>query len=267
MSAVTYRVQTPHITGHGVADWQRLLNAKVAHWGVNYAIKVDDDYDVATRDLAATVLHGMGIAQDEMSHGVTPELRTKVRNARLTSDEQARYDSRAAWRKRLAAKHEGAGFASPLARIIGHSWGWTPDKLKVKGGGAVHDGVDLICGDKAPLFAICRAKVLRADASGWWGKGAHPSAGHPVSDGDGIIVLQSLVTAGPFKTRTRLCYGHAEGAVVKVGQTVEAGQHIGHAGFANASHAHFMVHSRDDARGIGDVDPWPYVAYAIEHAH
>jgi murein DD-endopeptidase MepM/ murein hydrolase activator NlpD len=59
-----------------------------------------------------------------------------------------------------------------------------------------------------------------------------------------------------------LCYGHAEGAVVKAGQIVEAGDHIGHAGFAVAWHCHFMVNMRKDALGLGDRDPRPVVDYS-----
>jgi hypothetical protein len=36
--------------------------------------------------------------------------------------------------------------------------------------GKQHDGIDLICDADAPIFAICRAKVLRADPGGWWAR-------------------------------------------------------------------------------------------------
>lgn len=143
--------------------------------------------------------------------------------------------------------------ASPLAVILEDSWGYKPP---------VHDGLDLICNPSAVLFAICDAKVVRADASGWWGKGAHASSGHPVSDGDGIIVLRSRVNSGPFRKGQNFCYGHAEHATVRAGQVVKAGQVIGRAGFANAWHVHFMVNGRKDALGLGDRDPRPFVDYA-----
>jgi murein DD-endopeptidase MepM/ murein hydrolase activator NlpD len=142
--------------------------------------------------------------------------------------------------------------SAPLAHILEDSWGWHP---------GVHDGIDLICPPSEPLLAICRATVIRADAAGWWGKGA-PADPALKAKGDGIIVIRSLVDAGPIKKGMNLCYGHAEGAVVKAGQTVEPGQRIGHAGFANAWHCHFMVNSRNDALGLGDRDPRPVVDFA-----
>jgi hypothetical protein len=35
---------------------------------------------------------------------------------------------------------------------------------------AGHDGVDLICPEDAPIFAICKAKVIDVRASGWWAR-------------------------------------------------------------------------------------------------
>lgn len=163
-------------------------------------------------------------------------------------------DTRTAAQKRRAARR--GHVHTPVERILSSSWGWHPP---------VHDGVDLICPPDEPLLAICDAEVIRADAGGWWGKGA-PSDPAVRARGDGIIVLRCLVDDGPFRKGLRFCYGHAEGARVKVGQRVKAGEVIGRAGFANASHTHFMVHGRDDARGIGDRDPMPYVEYALRHS-
>jgi murein DD-endopeptidase MepM/ murein hydrolase activator NlpD len=145
-----------------------------------------------------------------------------------------------------------AKVSTPMKHILEDSWGYHPP---------VHDGIDLICPTSEPLLAICRAKVVRADAGGWWGKGA-PADPALKARGDGIIILRSLIDAGPIKAGMNLCYGHAEHATVKVGQTVEAGQMIGHAGFANAWHTHFMVNMRGDTKGVGDRDPKPVVDYA-----
>ncbi len=158
-----------------------------------------------------------------------------------------------------AATRAGAGadhVAPPLKRILGDSWGWH---------GAAHDGVDLICEADATLYAICDAEVVDVRAGGWWGKGARASGGHSVADGDGIIQLRCTVDEGPFKPGLHFAYGHAEKATVAVGQKVKAGQVIGHAGFANAWHVHFMVNGGGHLRGIGDRDPLPFVRYAIQH--
>lgn len=133
-----------------------------------------------------------------------------------------------------------------------------------------HDGIDLLTPASEPLLAMCRSKVVRVSASGWWGNNPQPSPGHPISDGDGIIILESLVDAGPIKRGLHFCYGHAEHATVKVGATVEAGEVIGNAGFARAWHVHFMVNNDPPVnglyRGVGDRDPMPYLDFAARAA-
>ncbi len=257
MSDRTFKVESPHMTGADIELGQRDLLRRLDYWGAtDYPLKVDGDYGVATRSAYATVLHGLGIAQETMARGVTPELRSKIRNATLTKAEQARYDEREEWRKRLATKHSGGGFAKITPKIITHAWGWNPG----------HDGVDIITPPRAMLYAPMPCEVIRVSASGWWGKGAKPSRGHAVSEGDGIVVVRSLTDAGPFSESTRLGLGHAENAVVKVGQKLDAGDRIAEAGFANEWHTHVVAHNRPDDRGVGDFDPWPLLAYAIAHS-
>ena len=256
MSERTFIVKSPHMTGEDIKQWQITLNRQMRTWEVNYQLEVDSDYGSLTRSLTASVCHGLGLASAStaMEHGVTPQLRIKLRNKDLTPEERERYHGpRAEWRARFRKLHEGKDVSTPLTNILQSEWGWNPG----------HDGVDLICNAKAPLLAICKGEVVRADPAGWWGKGAQPSNGHPVSDGDGIVVLRSLVDVGPFKKQLNFGYGHAENPQVKPGQVVEAGEVIAHAGFANAWHVHFMVNGRTDAKGVGDRDPMPFVEYAI----
>jgi murein DD-endopeptidase MepM/ murein hydrolase activator NlpD len=252
-----FRVTTPHMSGNDIKTWQQTLNGKFAEWKVNYRIDDDSDYGVLTRDAGATVLFGLGIKRALMAAGVTPVLRKKIRSRSLTPAEYALFVARTRWRRELRKKYAGGGVAAPLARILSHSWGWH---------GSAHDGVDLICPEDAPIFALCDAEVIDVRASGWWGLGAQPSPGHPVSEGDGIIQIRCLVDVGPFKKGMHFGFGHAEHAVVRVGQKVKAGQRIGTAGYANASHIHFMANNGSTTRGIGDRDPWPFVDYAIKHA-
>ena len=167
---------------------------------------------------------------------------------------QKRRDAQKARAKRLREDD----VSSPLVWTV-DSWGWAPP---------VHDGIDLICAPDAPLFAICDGEIVRASDSGWWGKGAQASGGHPVSDGDGIIIVRCSISEGPFKPGLNFCYGHAENPMVTVGQKVQAGDPIGFAGFANAWHIHMMVNDDPDVggfyRGIGDRDPRPFTDYARE---
>lgn len=262
MSDRTFKVQSPHFTGDDVHAWQQTLQAQFKAWKVDHPLKADGDYGVGTRDATATVLYGLGILHRTMEQGVAPELRIKVRNHKLTVGEKNRAAKRADWRRDLRDRYGlGSHVAPPLAKILSHSWGWHPP---------VHDGVDLICREDAPIFALCDAEVVDVRSSGWWGKGAQPSAGHPVGDGDGIIQIRCTVDAGPFRKGLVFGYGHAEHAWVAVGEKVRAGQQLGKAGFANASHVHFMARGPHSGpgrpMGVGDRDPWPFVAFALEHS-
>ena len=259
----TFKVRAPHMKGDDIAAFQKVLKAQFDTWQVDYPLALDGDYGVATRAACASVCHGLGMTASEvMKDGVTPALRIKIRHKDLTDAERTRYHERREYRLALRKKFEAGGVCSPLVKILTHANGY----------GAGHDGVDLICPKDAPGFAICNAKVVRADAGGWWGKGA-PRDPDVRAKGDGIVILQSLVNIGPIKQGMLFGYGHAEGATVAKGAIVKAGDRICRAGFANAPHFHFMVNSGaprfwDGSRplGIGDRDPWPIVKYAIDHS-
>lgn len=258
MSERTLKLTDPHQHGDDVRAWQETLNRQMRTWGMDYRVVPDGDYDAITRDLTASVLYGLGIDQGEMVRGVSPELRVKVRNKRLTVKEKARYAARTGWRARLHARLETqAKVAAPLNQIISSSWGYHR---------GVHDGVDLICRAGAPLYAICDGEVIRADDGGWWGLGA-PTEQAVRSRGDGIIIVRCTISSGPFHPGLNFCYGHAEHPQVHTGDRVRAGEPIGRAGFARAWHVHKMVNGRTDAKGVGDRDPMPYVNYAVKHGH
>lgn len=257
MSSRTLKVQNPSMDGKDADLWRGTLRDIGREWGAVPPIDATGPYTTSVRAITASVLYGLGIAQDELKHGLTPALRTKVRNKRLTARERARYVARAGWRKRLVKRWAPDKVAPPLARVLADSWGYHP---------GVHDGLDLICAADAPIYAMIKSRVVRADTGGWWGLGARPSWGHPVSDGDGIIVLEVLENIGPFKVGQRIGYGHAEHPIVKVGQIVEAGQQIGRAGFANAWHVHLVINDGDQGtRGVGRRDPRPHYEYATKH--
>lgn len=234
--------------GNDVRGWQKTLRRQFRTWGVDYPLAVDGHYGAITRSATSDVLKGLGIAQQMMSQGVTPELRIKVRNKQLTARERALYNARAGWRRQLRKKFAHKGVAPPLNKILRSDWGWAPG----------HDGVDLICPPNVPIMALCDAEVIDVRAGGWWGK----SPTGNVSKGDGIIQLKCLTDRGPFKRGMHFAYGHAEHAVVRKGQRVKAGEVIGKAGFANAWHIHFMVNGGGTMKGVGDRDPMPFVRYA-----
>lgn len=253
----TFKLGDPHLQGDDVGEWQDTLIAQFKTWDVNYPLVRDNDYGAITRDATATVLYGLGIPRENMADGVTPDLRVRVRNKKLSSYDLERFRERAGWRGRLRKTHADAGrVAAPLATILSSSWGYHPP---------VHDGVDLICRPNATIYALCDGTIIRAASGGWWGKGAQASGGHSVSEGDGIIVLRSTVDVGPFSKGLNFGYGHAEHPTVKAGQKVQAGDPIGRAGFANAWHIHMVCNNRKDDRGVGDRDPMPCVRYACGH--
>lgn len=254
MSARTFVVRRDPMRGDDVRGFQAELNRLMRHWGVDYRLEEDGVWGAVSRDLTASALYGLGVADvgHAMRGGVTPGLRVKVRHRRRSAAERARAVARRPWLARFRARHRRRLVAPPLAKVLSHSWGYHP---------GVHDGVDLICPPRSPGLAICRARVLRADDSGWWGKGA-PADPAVRSRGDGIVVLECLVDSGPFRRGLRFCYGHAEHVRVRPGEVVEAGQVICEAGLANAWHFHFMVNGRSDAKGVGDRDPMPYLRHA-----
>jgi murein DD-endopeptidase MepM/ murein hydrolase activator NlpD len=252
----TFTITAPRMSGEDVKAWQQVLNKRLAEWKVAYQIKDDGDYGAITRDATATVLYGLGIKKMLMAQGITPALRKKVRSRSLSPAEYATFVARTPWRRALKKKFEGGGFASPVSKILQSSWGWAPG----------HDGVDLICPENAAVFALCDAEVIDVRPGGWWGLGAQGTAEHPVSEGDGIIQIRCLTDAGPFTKGIHFGYGHAEKAMVKVGDRVKAGQQLGFAGWANCPHVHFMVNRGNTTKGIGDHDPMPYVNYALKHA-
>ncbi|CAB4894751.1 unannotated protein [freshwater metagenome] len=257
MSSRTLKVTTPPMRGEDVAGWERTMNKVLQGWGAKtYRHPESGAYGVGDRSLAASIAYGYGIAAGALEGGITPELRIKIRNKRFSSAELERYHVRADWRRRLVKRLEQAsepGVHRLVAKVTQDSWGWHPP---------VHDGIDLICPANALLYAPARCRVIDVRSSGWWGKGAQPSGGHPVSDGDGIIQVELLETVGPLKKGLHLGFGHAEGARVRVGQVVQAGDVLGHAGFANAWHVHFMVNDgRFGLQGRGSQDPRPITDY------
>jgi murein DD-endopeptidase MepM/ murein hydrolase activator NlpD len=240
--------------GDDVEAWQEWLVEAFSKWEIDYPLVIDGDYGQHTRAASASMCRawGMESAAEAMEHGVTPELRIKLRNYRRTDDEERWFAERKDYRRRLRARYEHPDVCYPLPprALITDDWGWH---------GTAHDGVDLICAQGTPLLAICKAKVVRAAASGWSGLYA--------PEGDGIVILQSLVDDGPFFKGLCFGYGHAEHPQVRAGQVVDAGEFIARAGMANAGHTHFMANGGGFPASIGhgDRDPMPFLDYALKH--
>ena len=255
--ARTYKVDNPLMRGKDIERSQIEWRKEFARMGIDYPLEADGVFGVGTRSAVASLCTAQGILHHvAMKHGVTPELRSKLRDRdRLTPAERKRMQGpkAVAYRRNLRQRFEGGGVCSPIARILDDRNGYRR---------GAHDGVDLICSAHAPALAICEATVVRV-SDDWWGIG-NPG-GRTGDRGDGIVIIRSRVNIGPIKKGMNFGYGHAERPRVRVGEVVKAGERIADAGFANAWHLHYMVNVGEGTRGTGDRDPMPFVRYAKRH--
>ena len=258
-------VVDPPMRGRDVANLNRAVRQRLEMRRIDMPSPVHDMFTQAAALAAIEAGYFLGLRKDTIlatDNGrrcCTQGAQTIIREPeRRTAKqlERAKVRQRRLPEPRYYAELGGGRVAAPVDPILQHSNGFTSG----------HDGVDLICEQDDVVYAICDAKVIDVRAGGWWGKGAQASHGHPISDGDGIIQIECLVDDGPFRNGMHFGYGHAEKAVVRKGQVVKAGQKLGHAGFANAWHLHFMVNAGNTLKGIGDRDPMPFVNHAKKSA-
>ncbi len=254
----TFKISNPPIKGPDVKAWQELILDIGKSWNVHFPLKVDSTYGMATRSFSKMILFGRGFSHEQLDEGITSWLRQLTRDPSKRPEavkDRADDPSRKAFRNSLRRKFDKEDdVAAPIGKIITMTWGFHP---------GVHDGRDLICGPKAPIFALCDAEVIDVRPSGWWGN--KPSGN--VWKGDGIIQIRCLTDDGPFEKGMHFGYGHAEGSDVKVGQRVEAGDRLGEAGLAVAWHIHLMANNGEfGLKGKGSFDPLPFVTYALKNS-
>jgi hypothetical protein len=116
-----FRLESPAMRGRDVAAFQWLLNERFAAWNIDKRIDVDGEYGPITRRAARQAVYALGISGTELAHGVTPQLRTKLRRpSRRTPDELAHATRRRGWVARLRRQHEGRGAAAALAYARKH---------------------------------------------------------------------------------------------------------------------------------------------------
>lgn len=250
--------KSPLMSGDDIKSWQNEIKAEFKKMDLDCPIEADGIWGVGSRNFMATLCYAIGMVPEVvMANGVTPELRTRVRNRQLTAHEQQRYGARVDWRRRLRTRWEVAavkGVHRIVQKVNADSWGYHP---------GIHDGLDVVTDRSAQIYAPVKARVIDARAGGWWGLGAKPSSGFPVSAGDGIVQLEVLETVGPFKKGMHIGFGHCENSSVKPGEIVEPGDKIARVGIANSSwHIHLMVNTGNTTRGVGNTDPRPLLDYA-----
>jgi hypothetical protein len=244
--------------GRDILVWQNEVKDQFRRMAIDCPIVIDGVYSVATRSFTASLCHALGMSEKRvMADGVTPELRTRIRERRLTDAEKKAMDGRKEYRQALRRRWKRAASRvhTPTLRILADSWGYHPP---------IHDGLDIITPPDALIFAMVKSKVIDVRSSGWWGKGS-PSNPALKAKGDGIIQLEILETVGPFIKGHHIGYGHAEKAQVRKGQVVQAGTVLGRAGLANAWHIHLMYNDGSTTKGVGNKDPRPILNYAVRN--
>lgn len=256
----TFVLKKPIMHGEDIKAWQLDIRRLFKKMDIVCPIKIDGKYGPSTRSFEASLIYASGMAaKTQLDHGCTPELRVKLRNGKLTAAQLASKKSKArtAYRAKLRKQwaQKVARVHTPVDIIVQDSWGFHP---------GVHDGVDVITKIDPVIYAMVKCKIIDVRKDGWWGLGA-PADPTIKAQGDGIIQYEVLETVGPFKKGMHIGYGHAEKALVKVGQIVEAGTPVGHAGNANAWHIHLMANNNKDTRGIGNLDPMPLINYAVKN--
>lgn len=257
----TFILKQPRMRGGDVEAWQRTVKETFKReFNMNCPIKTDGTYGPSTHSYSAALLKSLGMSITAMEHGVTPELRIKIRNKNFTVAEKKARASKARkeYRDSLRLQFKQAREVkvhkfTPV--ILQDSWDFHP---------GIHDGIDVIVPPNAVLFAPVKCRVIDVRKDGWWGLGA-PADPKVKAKGDGIIQLRVLEDVGPFKKGMHIGYGHAEKAMVRVGQTIQAGTPIGHAGLANAWHIHLMLNTGNDPRGIGNLNPRACLEYTKKH--
>jgi murein DD-endopeptidase MepM/ murein hydrolase activator NlpD len=256
MSDRTFKVGSKLMEGPDVRAWQEDVKHLFKKMMINCPIVIDGVYGVHTRSYTASLCRAMGLesAEKAMAEGITPELRIKLRNERLTEAEEQRRqsESRREYRRDLRERWAPRKVHKPVSVILADSWGYHPP---------VHDGLDVICNPNAAVYAMVKAKVFDVRASGWWGKA--PSG--DVSKGDGIVQIEVLENVGPFRKGFHIGYGHCEHARVSEGEIVQAGEVLALAGLAVAWHVHLMYNDGSTTRGVGNRDPRAILDYTKKH--
>ena len=117
----TFRLESPLMRGRDIAAFQQLLNERFAGWSIDKRVDVDGEYGPMTRRAARQAVYALGISGTELAHGVTPELRSKLRRpSRRTPDEVAHAARRRGWLGRLRRQYAGQGAQAALAYARKH---------------------------------------------------------------------------------------------------------------------------------------------------
>lgn len=122
MSERTFKLTSPMMAGDDVAHFQRTLNERFRHWDVGCSIDVDGGYGSHTRDATQRVVYGLGIPMRSLDHGISPQLRVKLRHPeRRDHEEVTRAHQRRDWLRRLRRRYDGDGPKAAIAYARKHA--------------------------------------------------------------------------------------------------------------------------------------------------
>jgi hypothetical protein len=110
------------VSGGDVEAFQKLINHRLAAWGVHKRIAEDGAFGSETRKAAAEVAAGMGIARADFAKGFTPAVRTVMRHPdKRTGAQKARAAARKAYRARLRKTYAAPKRGDLRTLLRGHS--------------------------------------------------------------------------------------------------------------------------------------------------
>jgi len=236
-----YKVTATPMSGTDVKAFQELLNMRMERWDIDLRIEQDGVYGTRTKDMARRVARGLGIEPEAYAHGITPAVRSLIRNpTRRTPAQLERARRNRPWRlalkKRYAVAGGGAGSSGghyPLARRGKFNGGPYVGSHR-KGNWQSDNAVDLNVPVGTPILSVDDGVVVKV----------YP---HP-QDGSGFAGDQ-ITIRGDHGNSFFYTHGHAS---VKAGRRVRRGQVIGTSGSAaGVAHLHFAVEKGDPRQIIG----------------
>ena len=117
MSNVVLQIKKPAMRGKTVRGFQKDLKAAFKRIGIDAPIKYDGIYGPAMRGYTAALLHANGGAASKlMVNGVTPALRSKIRNDDYTASEKKLKNSKTRTDYRAALR--SWGHSAPRSRRL-----------------------------------------------------------------------------------------------------------------------------------------------------
>ena len=241
MSDRTFKISAPHMTGNDVRNWQREVPRLFAGMDIDYELEADGDWGKDSRDATASLCKASGLlADEEMEHGVTPELRSKLRNRpdEYTTVERKRFGSKelVEYRRQLRRRGHKPGVSRntfPGSPIPGTRH-MPPDHPTA--GLAGFPGRDYFAPGGSPCVSPAAGKVVRLS-------GHDPRNGPP--DGPhGPFGWSVYIDADDGKT---YFLTHMGSRTVAVGDRVAQGERIGTVGnydqWGGTDHIHMGIHS------------------------